>query len=214
MKYPKIPSPFMRHIDGPNKNKLDMGNWFRPEFKILADLPWTWTEKVNGTNIRIMWDGHKVRFGGRTDGAAIPAALIEVLMAAFPEELMEQQFGGDTATLYGEGYGARIASGSGVYSAHPSFILFDVMIPDVEGRQWWLERDNIVAVANGLGIDVVPLFMTDNVPAAIHAVRLGITSSWGNFPVEGLVGTAPKGLLSRGGERLQMKIKTEDFRHA
>ena len=73
---------------------------------------------------------------------------------------------------------------------------------------------NKVAVANGLGIDVVPLFMTDNVPAAIHAVRLGVTSSWGNFPIEGLVGTAPKGLLSRGGERLQMKIKTEDFRHA
>lgn len=209
MKYPKIPAPYMRHIDGPDKNKLDMTSWFRPEFKILADLPWTWTEKVNGTNIRIMWDGHKVRFGGRTDNAAIPAKLIQVLTDMFPEELMEQEFGGAAATLFGEGYGPGIASGSGVYGKEPGFTLFDVHIGG-----WWLERDNVMNVADALAIPIVPLAMVDNVKAAMKAVSLGWRSQWGDFLAEGLVGIAPAGLLSRGGDRLLMKIKTKDFRHA
>lgn len=213
MKYPKVLGPYLRYIDGPDKNKLDMGNWSRPEFKLLKDLPWTWTEKVNGTNIRVLWDGYKVRFGGRTDGASIPAKLIEVLIAMFPEELMEQKFGASSATLFGEGFGPGVASGSGVYRKDPGFVLFDVRVPDVEGTQWWLERENVTDVADSLAIEVVPLVGFLDVEQAIRMVTAGHESKWGDFLAEGLVGTAPLGLKTRGGERIQMKIKTKDFRH-
>ena len=65
--YPKIYGPFKRHTEGPDKNKLIPGSWTVPEFEDLECNDWIWTEKVDGTNIRVHWDGHKVSFGGRTD---------------------------------------------------------------------------------------------------------------------------------------------------
>ncbi len=55
---------------------------------------WRWTEKVDGTNIRVIWQGGKLSFGGKTDNASIPADLVkwlyenitpEKLAACFPD---------------------------------------------------------------------------------------------------------------------------------
>lgn len=215
MLYPKIYSPFQRFHAGPERNKLNRDLWLRPEFEALKDLAWEWTEKIDGTNVRVIWDGHKVRFGGRTDDAQMPIALLDVLTEMFPEELMENQFKGAPATLYGEGYGAKIQKGGGNYRPDPGFVLFDVLVPDSSGNTdlgyWWLRRQDVVAVATGLGIDMVPLIMVDNIPAAIKAVTLGMPSTWGDFPAEGLVGKPPLGILGRDGDRLMVKIKAKDF---
>lgn len=205
MLYPKIYSPFVRFIDGPFKNQLDLNTWLKPEFELLKDLPWEWTEKVNGTNVRVIWDGHKVRFGGRTDTAQMSIKLLEVLQETFPEELLEQKFGEVPVRLFGEGCGARMASGSGVYG-EPAFVLFDV---NIDG--WWLERDNVMDVADSLAVGIVPLAMKGTIDQAIALVTDGCPSHWGDFMAEGLVGKAPHGLLTRGGERIMVKIKSEDF---
>jgi hypothetical protein len=208
MLYPKISGPFKRHTEGPLRNKFDVGNWAREEFRFLKDLPWEWTEKVDGTNVRVIWDGYKVRFGGRTEDAQMPTALLDVLTEMFPEELLEQQFGKNPAVLYGEGYGARIQKGGGNYRADPGFVLFDIRVGD-----WWLLRPSLIEVARGIGIGVVPVMLTDNIPAAISFVSGGgFTSTWGDFPAEGLVGKPPLGILRRDGDRLLMKLKTKDFR--
>lgn len=207
MLYPKITGPFKRHTEGDLRNKLDIGNWSRPEFELLKDLPWEWTEKVDGTNVRIIWDGYKVRIGGRTDDAQMPLFLRDMLDQVFSEELLEQQFGKNPAILFGEGYGARIQKGGGNYSAHPGFVLFDVKVGD-----WWLLRDGIADVARGLGLDVVPLLLVDNVRTAIAFASGSFHSTWGNFDAEGLVGRPPLGLTARDGDRLLMKIKTKDFK--
>ncbi len=208
MLYPKIYSPFQRHHDGPDRNKLDMGLWLRPEFEMLKDLPWEWTEKVNGTNVRVIWDGHKVRFGGRTDDAQMPIKLLDVLTEMFPEELMENQFQGNPAILFGEGYGAGIAGGSGVYRPDPGFVLFDVMV-----GSWWLLRDSILDVANGLGVRPVPLIMEGSIDLAISRITRGMVSRWGDFPAEGLVGKPPLGIMGRDGDRLMVKVKAKDFKN-
>lgn len=209
MLYPKIDSPYKRHIDGPDRNRLDPGNWFRPEFELLNDKPWEWTEKVNGTNVRVIWDGYKVRFGGRTDNASMPIKLVDMLTEQFPEELLEQKFGSSEVTLFGEGYGPGIAAGSGIYNpSEVKFVLFDVWIGG-----WWLLRDNVTEVASSLAVDVVPLVGYLEVSQAIRIVTDGLISRWGGFLAEGLVGKAPLGLLSRGKDRLMMKVKTKDFRH-
>lgn len=205
--YPKIYGPYNRHTEGPLRNKLIEGRWSRPEIGYLAQFEWNFTEKVDGTNIRVGWDGHKVEFGGRTDRAQIPAKLIAVLQNLFPEELFEQQFGENEVTLYGEGYGAGIQKGGGNYlSTGVSFVLFDVLIGG-----WWLLRDDVEDVAQKLGIDVVPLYLRGTIAEAIEAVRGGMFSRWGAFPAEGLVGTTSAGLLDRAGNRIMVKIKAADF---
>ena len=64
--------------------------------------------KDNKCNIRILWDGHKVKFAGRTDNAQIPAELTNRLFELFGgeqnEELFEQKFGNMAVMLVGEGY--------------------------------------------------------------------------------------------------------------
>jgi len=128
--YHKIYGPFTRETEGPNRNKVKIGFWSKPEFQYLQDNVWIFTEKIDGTNIRVHWDGHKVVFGGRTDNAAIPAKLFDHLRNTFLEELFEQAFGDTEVTLYGEGFGAGIQKGGGNYGPNQEFILFDVRIGD------------------------------------------------------------------------------------
>lgn len=211
--YPKIPSPFKRETDGPNRNKLIDGAWSCREFEVLAETPWVFTEKVDGTNVRVYWDGHKPSFRGRTDNAQMPPKLLAVLEAMFPEELLEQQFGAEPAVLYGEGYGAGIQKG-GVYRPDQSFVLFDVFVPRPGFRPgWWLERATVEEIGFKLGIDVVPRVFTGPLTDAIEIVRhAGRGSYWGpTVPMEGFVGTSALGLLNRAGERLIVKVKTRDL---
>jgi hypothetical protein len=208
MLYPKIMSPFVRHTEGPLRNRLDMGSWARKEFLLLKDLPWEWTEKVDGTNVRVIWNGYKVRFGGRTDDAQMPVFLLHALQEMFPEELMEQQFGRNPAILFGEGYGAKIQKGGGNYRPDPGFVLFDVRVGD-----WWLLREGIVDVSTNLGIDLIPLEFTGSIQDAIAEVTNGWRSNWGDFTAEGLVGKPPMGIMGRDGDRLMIKIKTKDFKN-
>ena len=206
--YPKIWSPFKRHTDGPLRNKLDTSTWTRPEFEVLARLDWTWTEKVDGTNVRVIWDGYRVSFGGRTDNAQMPTTLLTVLDALFPETLLEQQFGANPAVLYGEGYGAKIQKGGGNYRSDQGFVLFDVRV-----GEWWLLRDALEDIATNLSLDVVPLIMSGGVRDAINRIVInGMNSTWGDFLAEGLVGRPPLGITARDGDRLLMKVKREDFR--
>lgn len=204
--YPKIYGPYLRHTEGPNRNKLIEGEWSRPEIGYLAEFEWEFTEKVDGTNIRVHWDGHRVEFGGRTDRAQIRADLFAELQRLFPEELFEQQFGSDIVTLYGEGYGAGIQKGGGNYRATPGFVLFDVRVGD-----WWLLRENVIDVGVKMGVDVVPLTLTGTIADAIAMVRGGLQSDWGAFTAEGLVGVPTVGLLDRAGHRIMVKIKAADF---
>lgn len=204
--YPKISSPFKRATEGPSRNKLIIGDWSRPEFEILADLDWTWTEKVDGTNVRVLWDGYRVHFGGRTDNAQMPTSLLTVLGNMFPEELLEQQFGANPAVLYGEGYGAKIQKGGGNYRPDQSFVLFDVKVGD-----WWLLPESVADVAESLKLDVAPLKETGSIWLAIERVESDLRSDWGDFPAEGLVGRPPLGITARDGDRLLLKIKRADF---
>lgn len=205
--YQKIPSPFKRYTEGPKRNQFIDGEWSSPELAYLADAEWIWTEKVDGTNIRVHWDGHKVTYGGRTNNAQIPAKLIEVLDKLLPEELFEQQFGPNAATLYGEGYGAGIQKG-GVYRPDMSLVLFDVRV-----GQWWLRRDDTRDVASGMGLDLVPAIMSGSIRAAIHLVQRGLLKSRWNaeHAAEGLVGVTACGLLDRASQRLMVKVKAKDF---
>ena len=128
--YHKINTIFKRDR---TTNRIIEGDYSCPEFEFLANNVWTWSEKVDGTNIRVMLQGGNVTFGGRTDSAQIPAQLVTRLNERFLSltEKMQELFSCDVC-LYGEGYGAKIQKGGGNYRQDQDFVLFDILVSNVE----------------------------------------------------------------------------------
>lgn len=203
MEYHKIDSVFKRDTKG----RLLLDEYTCPEFAYLADNQWLWSEKVDGTNVRVMWRDGVLRFGGRTDAAQMPTPLLNALNALVaPERLRDVFRPGGLVTLYGEGYGPGIQKSGGNYRKDVSFVLFDVLIDE-----WWLTRADVHEIGEKLGVDVVPSVGAGSLHQAIDMVRAGFTSTWGTFPAEGLVMRPSTELRRRNGDRIITKIKTRDF---
>lgn len=171
---------------------------------------WNWTEKIDGTNIRCIWDHAtgKLIFGGKTDNAQIHADLVRYLYENIPVENFRTVFPDVSAVIYGEGYGAGIQKG-GDYSDSKKFIMFDVL---VDGK-WWLNQEAVNDVAAKLHLDVVPDFGEMTLEAATEIVRAGFQSklNGGKMKAEGLVGRTAEPLFDKKGSRLIVKLKTKDF---
>jgi len=228
--YHKIQSIFKRDMTGPKKGRMIHGAWTTLELEYLKDNEWEFTEKVDGTNIRVNYVGNEtsrpacVFFGGRSDNAMIPKPLLEYLQETFTVDSFKEN---DLVeiTLFGEGYGPNI-QGGGKYRKDHSFVLFDVKI-----GPWWLKRDDVNDIANKLGIESVPVLGTGTLQDAIDIVSTGITfnkgggivrwgaaginglkSQWGDFEAEGIVARPTVPLFNRKGDRIIVKVKAVDFR--
>jgi ATP-dependent RNA circularization protein (DNA/RNA ligase family) len=168
---------------------------------------WHWTEKVDGTNIRCIWQDGKLTFGGKTDNAQIHADLIKWLYENVSAEKLREIFPDTDAVIYGEGYGAGIQKGGG-YCPEKKLIVFDVRV-----GEWWLSDENVRDVAAKLGLDVVPSFGEMTLEEATEMVRNGIKSkcACSVMDAEGLVGRPAETLFDKKGSRLIVKLKTKDF---
>lgn len=203
--YHKIQTVYLRDPETNYKTLLD-GHYALPEFEYLAINRWVFTEKVDGTNIRVMWDGNNVTFGGKTDNASIPSFLVNRLQERFHPRLFSENFGVTAVCLYGEGYGAKIQKGGGNYRPDQDFVLFDVKIGD-----WWLNRPDVEDVSRNLQIDIVPIIGEGTLPEMVTMARDGFLSQWGSFLSEGIVARPSVELKSRNGARIITKIKHKDF---
>ncbi len=208
MKYHKIQTILKR--DPETKFKTLLRDEFSiPEFEYLQHCLWTATEKVDGTNIRVIWDGETVRFGGRTDNAQIPAALVEALIAMFPKKLCALIFTGPIV-LFGEGYGAKIQKGGGLYRSDQSFVMFDACAGDT-----WFTRDSLQELALQLGIKIVPDLGDYTLFGALEWAREGgevsMIGQSTDCRMEGLVLRPTVELKDRLGKRIVTKIKVKDF---
>lgn len=206
--YHKIQTLYLRD-PATNHRTLLEGQWALPEFEYLASAPWLFTEKIDGTNIRIGWDGERVAFGGRTERAQVPTPLLDHLMATFTAEAMAPAFDGGNVVLYGEGYGPKIQKGGDRYRDDAGFILFDV---SVDG--WWLTRESVEDVAAKLRIPVVPIIGTGTPREAVEIVRDGFPSQAAKdetLIAEGLVLRPYVDLADRAGRRIIAKLKHKDF---
>ena len=206
--YHKIETIFER--DEKTK-KLIEGKFRNPTIEYLKDNIWVFTEKVDGTNIRVYWDGHKVEFGGRTDKAEIPKHLLERLEQLFGgdvnEELFEQKFADNEVILFGEGYGTKIQNG-GLYRDDVDFILFDVMI---NGN--YQPRESVEDIAKYFNLDVVPIILEGTLQDGVNYVKTNRKSiiAKNGAEIEGLVGRTKIETLDRTGNRNIVKIKYRDF---
>ena len=207
-KYHKINSIFKRD----EKTRKFTDEYARPEFEYLKNNIWEFTEKVDGTNIRISWDGKEKEIRGRTDKSIIPQPLLNKLNEMFPNKLLEEVFNQTGAeqsiTLYGEGYGNKIqAVGKHYIKDDVSFILFDI-----NASSWWLQRVDVDNIAKQLSIKSVPVVGYGTLGSAIALAKEGMKSKLGDLDSEGLIAVPRVGLLARNKNRIITKVKTKDFK--
>jgi len=206
--YHKIQTVFKRDPETKFKTLLE-DEYSLPEFEYLKDNEWIFTEKVDGTNIRIMFQDGKITFGGKTDRAQIPNQLVNKLNEKILPLLDKfvEIFNDAEVCLYGEGYGAKIQKGGGNYRADQDFVLFDIKI-----GHWWLKREDVEDIANKLNLDVVPIIGSGSLKELVEYVKTGFSSKWGDFLAEGIVARPENELLARSGNRIITKLKHKDFR--
>lgn len=196
-----------------NTKKLIEGKFTDETIEFLKDNIWQFTEKVDGTNIRIIWDGHKVLFAGRTDKAQMPAELSNLLFEWFGgeenEQLFEQKFGSTPVIFYGEGYGKGIQNGEFYYDKQ-DFILFDVKINDN-----WQPRESVEDIANYFQINVVPIVLEGTLNDAVEYIKKKPFSKIAQevYVMEGVVGRPKIELNDRCSNRVIVKIKVNDFEY-
>lgn len=216
IEYHKIQTVFKR--DPANNHKtLLMNNYSLPEFEYLKGNEWIFTEKVDGTNVRVCFNGERLTFGGKTDNSLMPATLLDALNKIFlpKKDSFKSMFtdidtvdSAQNVILFGEGYGAKIQKGGGNYRQDQSFVLFDINVCG-----WWLQRKDVEDIAKSLCIDIVPIIGKGDLDTMVDLVSLKkLYSHWGNFLVEGIVARPETELKTRSGHRIITKIKHKDFR--
>ena len=208
IEYNKIDTLYKRDMEG--SKRLLEGEFRNPAVEFLKDNRWIFTEKIDGTNISVCWDGHTVTFNGRTEKAEIPAHLLSYLTATFKtseaEQIFEEKFGEMPVILFGEGYGPKIQKG-GSYRDDVSFILFDVLI---SGN--YQPRESVEDIARSFGIDVVPIIFEGTIQEGVDFVKSHPDSTMGTAKMEGLVARPKIEMRDRCGKRVIVKIKWEDFK--
>ena len=206
--YRKIQTIFKREEES---GRLIEGGFSKPEFDLLKDIDWTFTEKINGTNIRVVWDGSNVYFKGRTEKSETPKYLLDKLDQLFTNYKMWRIFGNTPVCLYGEGYGHKIQKEGDYYIDNDvSFIIFDCKI-----NNWWIQRGDVENIAHALNIEIVPIIAGGSLLKAVQLVTIGFESRVAKHPLtaEGLVIKPPYELFDRKGNRIITKIKYKDFNH-
>jgi RNA ligase-like protein len=234
MEYPKIHSLWKRegwYFDEKLKEKTPHsmqgkrqsfieGDHAEPEFAAIKT--WRVDEKVDGTNIRILFNraisgsivltgdlNSSVSFAGRTKDAQIPCHLLDYLQKKFTKGLLMRVFPEHPdIVLFGEGYGPKIQAVGGNYRKEPAFILFDIKI-----GHWWLKKDDVKEIAKVLEIDTVPDLGIMTEQEIIEFVKSKPLSTCSITPqmMEGVVCRSEPLMLYRDGRPIMWKLKCKEF---
>ena len=190
-----------------------IGDYACPEFGNVKT--WNVTEKIDGTNIRVMYRQGVVTFGGRTNAAILQPPLLKYLQDTFTDKSMGLAFptvlGVDNVydiTLYGEGYGPKIQSCGSNYKQTVGFILFDVRV----GRHW-VGRPMVKEVAAKLNIPMVPDLgrMTEDQIVDLVKSKPLSQCSWQPQVMEGVVCRADPDVYFQNGFVVAFKLKCKEF---
>ncbi len=211
IKYPKIETVFKRDENFKVTDQIKL-----PEFTNIKN--WLVTEKIDGTNIRVIYRNGELLFRGKSDNAQMPIFLLEELQKMFTIDKIKSVLKEEPEQgicLYGEGYGQKIQKGGGDYNAENSFRLFDVWIDG-----WWLEWDKVEEIAEMMGIKTAPVIGKYNLEDAIHLLKNPITSKVAydendedknDKMIEGIVCRAYPMVLFRSGVPIKWKLKYSDY---
>jgi hypothetical protein len=237
--YHKIQSVYKRCQSNNSKtfltreNGYDSDQYSCPEFEYLKDNVWVFTEKLDGTNIRIIFLPKesrtvalfpaKILFKGKTDRAVFYPPLLENLEQTFlPKiDLFVNQFK-NPVCLYGEGVGPKIQKNGQRYCSEQNpaqhFVLFDIRIGSADERGWWLKREDVEEIAKLLDIEIAPIIGEGTLDDLVKLCQDGFNSEWssdvvGQFTAEGIVARPKVDLMARNDSRIITKLKYKDFLH-
>jgi len=206
--YPKIDTLFDRD------ENFKVTNVFKNKYiNMLKDIDWVCTEKIDGTNTRVIWNGDGTyEIKGRNDTADIDKRLLTNLSKMMENRihLFTEVFGDTPVCLYGEGYGGRIQGNKFKYQSHEKFICFDILIGDK-----YVDFDTLLNLCNRLQIEMVPIIedvkkMSDIVEYVKNGFKSVISVEDKN--AEGIVARPMYTLYVNNGDRIIIKIKTKDFK--
>lgn len=202
-------------------HKINLGAFTTDELAFTSACQWEATEKVDGTNIRVIYPNEQggITVRGKTDRAQLKQDLIEAIHAAFNLDVLREKCASATVeepiVFYGEGYGAGIGANGKQYGEEKKFILFDIKV-----GHWWLRRGDVIGLAGAVGSPMVPVVTRGTLHELIDYIGrnpISEVAQWQRgrghvFTMEGIV-ARPAGceLFTRKGERLIVKVKHCDF---
>jgi len=217
--YPSIETVFTRSKE---TNRLNFGELRNQANSVIKK--WTISEKIDGTNIRVIFtlSGFEVR--GRSDNAQIHPHLVDAVKNLFDHDKVVSYFrayrGQDlpenwSVTFYGEGYGAGVQKGA-MYSASKRFRCFDLML----GEDWWVDDDEMRRVCSDIDIPTAPhLGYFDSIPVTLADLKQLIPFSLvaqceagHEVMAEGVVAKPTVVLLDRHGDRIVWKLTFREFK--
>lgn len=211
------------HIDAPTVQDDEYGKQFKkrklivpekgqdeayrtPLLAYMAELPWVYTRKVDGENIRVKWDGEQALWNGKSNNFQCSAEFTDFMNNTFIEEIFEEKFGRDkTIILFGEKMGPK-TQGNELNLKEDTFVLFDV---NIDGT--WLRGVDVVEVAGYFGIPSAYRFMLHGqaptpLRELISKCANGEFKDW-----EGIVAKPCVECKDYKGNRVIVKIKNRDY---
>lgn len=234
--YPKTENLFVRD---PDTHKLVVGELRDPIHGQIGR--WFVTEKVDGTNIRLLFqmseDGNGVtcEMRGRSDNAQLPPGLEDSVVELTENSSdaiytwMGEVTGGDSNILvcvYGEGYGAGIQKVGGAYRPKEkgkSIRIFDVATTRLEDdgtpiNTWWRSWEDVEFAAAATGLATVPVLdSAGSIDELVDVVRHGFRSETSiqdggeGILSEGVVARTDPYLYDHRQHRVMFKLKTKDI---
>lgn len=224
--YPKIKNLYRRQDwrdinKQPKQRALIEGEYCCDEFEAI-DI-WTVTEKVDGINVRIIFNRtspHMLSFGGGSNNAQFPSFLFTYLQQEFTQKKLDNVFKeSDYVVLFGEGYGSKIQAGQ-YYNKNVKFILFDVFCSG-----FWLDRDSVREIAQDLGVQycktlvcaeesdehlVKPYWSKSDIVKFVKSFPLSTLAEVPHV-MEGIVARSVPEMLFRNKLPIMFKLKCSDF---
>lgn len=175
MRFPKIENLYARDDA---THRLVLGELRRSDFGQIGS--WLVTEKIDGTNIRLVYRAARATAGlwapglfevrGRSDEATLPKRFQEEALPdvdlrdrmAAALSAIDDRGVAEAMVVYGEGYGPGIQKGGGDYGPRKAFRVFDVVTYTISedgdfSRGLWRTWEDVESVASILGVQTAPM---------------------------------------------------------
>lgn len=219
------------YVRSKEDNRLDFTSIRNPVWYIINR--WVLTEKIDGTNIRVIVTQAGIQVKGRSDNATLPPGLDGVIRELFPFDKVIAHFkeGKPNAvladdwcvTFYGEGYGAGIKGSQPTNYRDPKngkfFRCFDVCY----GENHWASPAETIKVCSALSVpqaptigvlDAIPTTKDDALAMLDAYARLSIVAyneADTQIPAEGIVARPEYPLYDQWGHRVIWKLTRREF---